>query len=580
MTSLRPTPVLLAILFALAAFFLRDTVTGTFKKREIDNESRCRCFPGDSCWPTATEWDEFNQTLGGKLIATIPIASVCHDNQAFTPYDAEACGRLQSVWEVPETHLVSPSSPMAPFYANMSCDPFTPREAQCIIGTYVRYSVNASSARDYQLTLAFARRNNIRLVIRNTGHDYLSKSTGAGAIALWTHHIRDISIFDYESPYYRGKAMKVGAGVMNFEAQEAAHAQGLLVVGGFCPTVGVAGGYTQGGGHGTLASKYGLGADQVLEWEVVTADGLQLTASPAVNADMYWALSGGGGGTYGAVLSMTVKTYPETKVAAAKLSFTSQGVSSETFYDVVQTILLDLPKTNDAGIGSLWILAEGFFMMQPIMAPDLTSDQLAALLQPSLDALDKSGITYDYAIRDFPTYFDAFEGMNPPYNITQFHISGRFVPRSLISSETAIAPLMDSFRFILSNGGVMSGMSLNVSRTPVAPNSVHPAWRTSAFVAVYGTPYHKLDYEANIKGLELLTNVLGPSLEKITPGGGTYLNEGNIYESNFQEVFYGASYDRLKSIKERYDPNDLFYGPTAVGSEEWQVESDGRLCRA
>ncbi|XXH05348.1 hypothetical protein Hte_011774 [Hypoxylon texense] len=578
MGLLRPVPILLAALFAAAAFLLRDTWTGRGSET-AESGPRCRCFPGDACWPSTTEWNEFNRTLGGKLIATNPIASVCHDNHPFAPYDAEACARLQSVWEMPETHYVSPSSPMAPFYANMSCDPFTPRDAQCIIGTYVQYTVNASSAEDYQATLAFAQRNNIRLVIRNTGHDYLSKSTGAGAIALWTHHIRDISIIDYESPYYHGKAMKLGAGVMNAEAQAAAHSEGLLVVGGFCPSVGVAGGYTQGGGHGTLASRYGLGADQVLEWDVVTAEGMQLTATPTKNSDLYWALSGGGGGTYGVVLSMTVKAYPETKVAAAKLSFTSQGVSLDTFDDVVKSVLLSLPETNDAGVGSLWIYAQGFFMMQPIMAPGLTADELSALIKPSLDELDRNGITYDYAIGDYPTYFDAFDAMNPPYNITQFHIGGRFIPRSLIESEEAIEPLVDAFKFMFSKGGIMSGMSLNVSKTPVAPNSVHPGWRTSAFVAVYGAPFHKTDYEANIQSLDLITNVLGPSLEEITPGGGAYLNEGNIYESNFQETFYGSNYDRLKYIKARYDPNDLFYGPTAVGSEGWRIERDGRLCR-
>lgn len=105
-------------------------------------------------------------------------------------------------------------------------------------------------------------------------------------------------------------------------------------------------------------------------------------------------------------------------------------------------------------------------------------------------ALDVDGANIfpqDYAIGDYPTYFDAFDAMNPPYNITQFHIGGRFIPRSLIESKKAIEPLMDTFKFMFSKGGIMSGMSLNVSKTPlVAPNSVHPGWRTSAFVAVYG----------------------------------------------------------------------------------------------
>ncbi|RYP82598.1 hypothetical protein DL769_001592 [Monosporascus sp. CRB-8-3] len=443
-------------------------------------------------------------TLGGKLIATIPIASVCHDNHAFAQYDAEACERLRSTWDYPETHIVTSSSPMAPFYANMSCDPYTPPEAQCIIGTYVPYAVNATSAKDYQLTLAFARKNNVRLVIRNTGHDYLSKSTGAGALALWTHHLQDISIFDYSTSLYEGKAMKMGAGVLNFQAQAAAHDQGLLVVGGVAPTVGTPGGYTQGGGHGVLSSSYGLGADQVLEWEVITAEGQRLVATPTENSDLYWALSGGGGGTYGAVLSMTVKTYPDGIVAAARLN---------------------------------------------------------------------------YAIDDFATYLEANQAMSPQWNISQFNIGGRFLPRSLFSTNDSVALVTNALRFIVTNGGVYSAMSVDVSRAPIAPNSAHPAWRTAQLVSTFGTPYDRYNYEANIAGRRHVTHVLAPALEALTPGGGAYLNEADPHQPDFQDALYGSNYARLKEIKEKYDPHDLFFGPTAVGSENWRIEDDGRLCR-
>lgn len=216
---------------------------------------------------------------------------------------------------------------MAPFFANQSCDPFLPKSAQCVIGSYIQYAVNAGGASDYQKTIEFTKKNNIRLVIRNTGHDYIGKSTGAGAVGIWTHNLKNIEILDYHSPYYTGKAMKMGAGIQVFEADEAAHAQGLVVVGGNCQTVGLAGGYTQGGGHGPLASKFCLAADQVLEWEVVTGRGELLTATQSKNSDLYWALSGGGGGTYGVVLSMTSKAYPDLQVAVANLTFTNEGVS-------------------------------------------------------------------------------------------------------------------------------------------------------------------------------------------------------------------------------------------------------------
>jgi hypothetical protein len=375
------------------SFPYQGTPFKALDKRANNNSSSCRCFPGDTCWPSTEVWNELNRTLAGRLIPTIPIASVCHDS-SFGPYDADACASVQSTWDWPQTHYETSSSPMAPFFANLSCDPFTPRDAQCAIGSYVQYAVNVSSADHIRIALGFAQRYNIRLVIRNTGHDYLSKSTGAGALAIWTHHLNNVSVQDYASPTYSGKAIKIGAGVMNIDGQAAAHSHGLTIVAGDCQSVGIAGGYTQGGGHGPLASKYGLGADQALEWEVITASGECLRATPTESQDMYWALSGGGGGTYGVVLSLTVKAYPIVPASTANLTFYSQGVSSEAFYNVVQTFLTTLPGITDAGATCIWLLTENSLALSPVSAPDLTSQQLQALLQPTLDALTQSGVSY------------------------------------------------------------------------------------------------------------------------------------------------------------------------------------------
>lgn len=352
----------------------------------------CRCYPGDQCWPSATEWESFNQTLGGKLIRTVPIASPCHDTFPGVKYDAATCADIQANWVRPALHYVTSHSPMAPIFANESCDPFTGRDGQCIVGSHVQYAVNATGAPDYVATLDFARKRNIRLVIRNTGHDYLGKSTGAGAIALWTHHLKDIAVLDYSSTAYTGKAMKMGAGVQGAEAQAAANAAGLVVVAGDCPTVGIAGGYTQGGGTSPLGSKFGLAADQVLEWEVVTPTGKVLTATPDQNSDLYWALTGGGGGTYGIVLSMTVKLHRDMPTGGATLSFTE---ATDKFWDAVQMFMMNLPAIVDAGATVYWWVVPGnTFVMPQSYLPNGTAQDLERLLKPILNALNQSGVTY------------------------------------------------------------------------------------------------------------------------------------------------------------------------------------------
>ena len=389
---MRPLPPLIFLL-GVAGASARLGVSADLLQARSSRDEGCRCFPGDACWPNPQDWAEFNSTLGGKLVATLPIGSSCHDGPHGS-FDAARCTHIQSSWGFPETHYRTSSSVQSAFFANDSCDPFLPRSAPCALGTYVRYAVDARSAADYQSTLAFSRRHNLRLVIRNTGHDYLGKSTGAGALALWTHHLKGIRVLDYQSSAYSGKALKAGAGVQVSEAQAAAHAEGLVVVGGNCESVGLAGGYTQGGGHGPLSSTFGLSADQVLEWEAVTAEGRHLVATPGNNSDLYWALSGGGGGTYAAVLSVTVKAYPDVRIAAANLTFTPDGVSTDAFYGAVQTFLTNLPALLDIGASSVWLLTGGIFLMQPTLAPGLTKESLQKLIDPTLAKLNESGMPY------------------------------------------------------------------------------------------------------------------------------------------------------------------------------------------
>ncbi|CRK16682.1 hypothetical protein BN1723_011049, partial [Verticillium longisporum] len=210
----------------------------------------CYCLPGDACWPKESAWSRFNSTVGGRLVATVPIGSPCHD----PTYDAAACAQLQSQWTNPLTHIPSSSSVMQTYFANQSCDPFTDRAKPCTLGNYVSYAVDVECSSDVARALKFAKANNLRVVVRNTGHDFLGRSTGAGALAIWTNHLKSIDFVDWDDEYYTGPAVSVGAGVQGYEILEAANAKGLSVVTGECATVGLAGGFTQGGGHSALST--------------------------------------------------------------------------------------------------------------------------------------------------------------------------------------------------------------------------------------------------------------------------------------------------------------------------------------
>lgn len=312
---------------------------------------------------------------------------------------------------------VDSSSVMAPFFANRSCDPFTERSAQCVLGTYVQYSINVSSAADVSAGINFANHRNIRLVIRNTGHDYNGKSTGAGALSLWMRNLKDIEIKDWSDRHYTGKAIKMGAGVLGGEAYIAADAEGLQVVSGECRSVGIAGGYTQGGGHSALSSRHGMAADQTLEWEVVTGTGEYLIANREINTDLYWALSGGGGGTYATVLSLTSKAHPDTPTSGANLTFTSEGVSQDAYYETITIWHSSLAEAVDAGTMSVWFFTNESFILSPMTGPDVTVDQLRALLKPLMDKLDELNIKYTSYFGQFDSYLEHFNAMFAPIQV-------------------------------------------------------------------------------------------------------------------------------------------------------------------
>lgn len=91
--------------------------------------------------------------------------------------------------------------------------------------------------------------------------------------------------------------------------------------------------------------------------------------------------------------------------------------------------------------------------------------------------------------------------------------------------------------------------------------------------------YNYTNRENNIKRQSLMTDVLVPRLTAISPNSGAYLNEADWKQPNWQSTFYGSNYANLREVKDKYDPDQLFYARTAVGSELWYEQKDGRLCR-
>ncbi|KAK4183455.1 hypothetical protein QBC35DRAFT_342542, partial [Podospora australis] len=540
----------------------------------------CFAIPGDEQWPSPSEWAELNKTVGGRLIAARPLAAVCHTGDPFNVYDESKCAEVKAGWDRPETHFVDPVEFNTPIFQNASCDPFTPAERVCDLGNYVSYAINLTmktAVRDVQAGLEFARRKGVRVVVKNTGHDYLGKSTGKGALSFWTHNLRERTVIeDYKSKDYQGPAIKLGAGMLTGEAYETAREAGYRVVGGSCPTVGIAGGYAQGGGHSSLASLYGLAADNVLEWEVVTPEGEHVVATPTGRyKDLYWALSGGGGGTFGVVISMTARLHPDGIVGGASFSFTAP---MDKFWDAVESFHRLGIRYIDAGNSMIYMLRmletnTPILIAFSVTVPGKNETGVKEAMQPFLDDLKGRDIAYNFESHVSQTFLDHFARDFGPLPYGMFPVSqitgSRLLPRSAIQDTESSKAVTEALKLAVESEGFYLGCNLFNAGVVRPKNAVNPAFRESVSHCIVVGPWDfTLPRGFMLERQRRLTEVIQPALDEATRGSGTYLNEGNSEQGDWREQFYGEDvYKRLKKVKERYDPGRLFYARTAVGSE-------------
>lgn len=143
----------------------------------------CKCAPGDSCWPSIDTWNALNSSVSGKLILDTPPAISCYPG----PYqNAEQCAYVNSQWYNSTFQSLSPVGYVYP--TDDSCPPVdlssgeTP--GKCTLGQAPVYTINATDPEELATGIAFAKKNNVRLVVRNTGHDILGKYVSVPAAPL------------------------------------------------------------------------------------------------------------------------------------------------------------------------------------------------------------------------------------------------------------------------------------------------------------------------------------------------------------------------------------------------------------
>ncbi|KAG6373896.1 hypothetical protein JVT61DRAFT_6049 [Boletus reticuloceps] len=372
----------------------------------------------------------------------------------------------------------------------------------------------------------------------------------------------------------------MGAGAQIYHIYNYAATNSFSPVVGDCLTVGAAGGYLQGGGYSMLTPVYGLAADNALEFEVVTADGRIRVANEAQNSDLFWALRGGGAGSWGIVTSATIRVHPPVAIGVSELSVVPSASQNVTTLGI--EFISFLAKYQDGwmnkGIATSFVLFQGEYLLSFYW---LDSTANLSELYPFFEELKDRSSSYTVTSNTtltFPTISAAIlQHLGPsidkttPYGAS-YQQNSRLVPKSSIdpsnpSSITAVSEAIWKGLQIVnqplgSGGGLFGNVPVIVVGSFPAATS-HLVNTTGANPGLYTAAWHVfytaswtlgIDATTNAKVMTAIHNAVSPLTALDIKS--SYQNEGDPFEADWQEAFFGYKYAELSSIKLKYDPQN------------------------
>ena len=556
-----------------------------------------RVRPGMPGWPSKADWAGLNESVGGRLSPVIlpdladPAVRKLIANPFYLldePGLTESSGWLDA-WRS------SPSS----------------------------YVVAAASTAHVATAVRFARAHNLRLVVRGTGHSFFGGSSAPDSLLVWTRPMNAITVHDSFVPQGSGAAgvpaVSAGAGAIWLHVYQAVTGgAGRYAQGGGCTTVGVAG-LVQGGGFGNFSKAYGTAAASLLEAEVVTADGVTRVVNSTLEPDLFWALKGGGGGTFGVVTRLTLATHPLPETFGV-VGWTLHARSNEAYRRLLAHFIslyatgLFNPKWGE----QVRARPDNRFEVS-MMFQGLTQEEARAAWQPLIDFVNANAADYEgqdsFTALVFParSYWDAeifrrfapsavtFDGRSGA-SPTDFcwrndsHQAGAFwhiltsawLPASLLEPPNQ-ARLVDALFAASRHGQIEVAFNKGLAGAPAAAieatrnTAMNPDVLDAfalAIIGSYGSPAFP-----GFPALELATagahrarvQAAMTALRAVAPDTGAYVNECDYFQPDWQRASWGRNYPRLADIKRRYDPDGFFFVHHGVGSEAWSADGFTRI---
>jgi FAD/FMN-containing dehydrogenase len=465
--------------------------------------------------------------------------------------------------------------------------------------------LEALSAADIASAIRFAGDNGISIAVKGGGHSYSGGSNAAGSLLIWTRRLNTIELHDAFTPDGSGAepvpAVTIGAGAMWGEVyRKVCAGAGRYVQGGGCLTVGVAG-LIQSGGFGSLSKAFGTAAASLLEAEVVTADGAIRVVNAVRDPELFFALKGGGGGTFGVVTRVTLRTHElPASVGAVFADITAR---SDEAYRALISRMMQFYRENL--YNPHWGEQIGFrpnnVLRISMLSQNVSKAEAEHTWAPFWDWLRDRPDEYEFSEptvivlngRQFwdPGFLKTLPGIvmtddQPGADQDRIYWAGNreesgqflhayasvWIPASSLdpaSQEKLTSGLFEASRhwsIALHTNKGLAGATDTVREQVRAQTATNPAVVDSFALAICGAegpPAYPgvAGFEPDVdlaRAQRARLNAAMAALKGRVPARGSYVSESDYFEADWEQAFWGENRERLRRAKAAYDPDNLF----------------------
>jgi FAD/FMN-containing dehydrogenase len=388
---------------------------------------------------------------------------------------------------------------------------------------------------DISMVINYASASQLLLSVRSGGHSGMGHSTNSDGLVIDMKNFSDVTVLDQAEGIVR-----VGSGAVWGDVAHTLETERLVISAGDTASVGV-GGLTLGGGIGIMARKYGLAIDQLVGAEIVTADGRVLKASKDENADLFWAVRGGGG-NFGIVTHLDFAAHRLDGVFFGTVVYKLENLKQ------LLTGWRDATRQSSRDVTTTLVVMPGFggnppsaLMYYCFAGSDKEANDRA--LAPFL----KIALVISQDVARMP-YADALQEAHPPAGVVPAVKDGLI---NSLSDETidiittVYDGATDKMMFLRSLGGAIADHADD--DTAFAHRSAEALLVCAAFLPETASSDMKQ------KAMRFFDETIAPLTE------GAYANFFTAYnETDFARMYPAKTLQRLQEVKIAYDPNNIF----------------------